>query len=57
MRAKLWCGNLLENVPWECRQREKDKVQMDDEIVGCKNGRWIELAQDHAHWRALALPR
>jgi hypothetical protein len=29
---------------------------MDLEIVGCKN-RWIELAQCHAHWRALALPR
>jgi hypothetical protein len=24
--------------------------------LGCEDGRWMELAQDRVHWRALVLP-
>jgi hypothetical protein len=30
--------------------------RMDLRKMGCEEGRWMELAQDHVQWRALVLP-
>jgi hypothetical protein len=45
-----------QNVHLEDRGNDGgDNIMLDRKAVGCDEGKWIEMAQDHIPWRALLL--
>jgi hypothetical protein len=38
---------------WTTLKEMGDNVKMDFREIGCEDERWMELAQDRVHWRAL----
>jgi hypothetical protein len=37
------------------RRKCEGNIKMDVRDMGCENGRWMELAEDHVQWQALNL--
>jgi hypothetical protein len=53
MHTEFWWGDFLENSYFKDRRWE-DKINMDLKEVGCKFGRWMELALDRVwQWTLL----
>jgi len=44
----MWRGNHLKQPTGRSRRRCENKLKLE---TGCDDGRWMELAQERAHWR------
>jgi hypothetical protein len=48
VRILLWKRALIRP-----RSRWKGNIKINLQELGCEDGRWMELVQDHVHWRVL----